>query len=198
MGNIEIFRREYWSKSQAFLLPLTGISRTQKYPVETYLFWDDYSIEDYNLMVKFTYDNYDEFIEYCRKVVFPVWDKRGYVVESYDFGKETVFILDVSEWAWDVQQFLLGKYSKLSKEAKDIIQEYHIFYTKGQPQIEIEVAATLDPTRKYEILDGMNSIEYVSEYYGLPLPELQKLGEIGSIYDKEKESLTYVSAKVAE
>jgi hypothetical protein len=198
MGNIDILKTEYWSKSQAFLLPLTGISRTQKYPVETFLFWDDYSIENYNLMVKFTYDDYDKFVDYCRKVIFPTWDKNGYTVESYDFGKETVFVLDISEWALDVQMFLAGKYSKLGKDAKEIIQEYHVFFSKGKPQIEIEIAATLDPYRKHEILDGMNSIEYVSDYYGLPLPELQKLGEIGSIYNKEKETLSYISAKVAE
>ena len=57
MGNIEIFRSQYWSKSEAFLLPLTGISRILKYPFETFLFWDDYSIENYNLMVTFTYDD---------------------------------------------------------------------------------------------------------------------------------------------
>jgi hypothetical protein len=197
MGNIEIFKPEYWSKSLAFLLPLTGLSRTHKYPIETFLFWDDYSIENYNLMVKFTYDNYDDFVDYCRKIVFPIWDKRGYVVESYDFGKETVFVLDISEWALDVQMFLAGKYSKFSREAKETIQEYHIFYTKGTPQIEIEIAATLEPTKTHDILEGMNSIEYVSEYYGLPLPELQKLGEIGSIYDKEKETLSYLSVNVA-
>ena len=94
--------------------------------------------------------------------------------------------------------FLAGKYSKMSKDAKGIIEDYHIFYSKGKPQIEIEISATLDPTRKHEILDGMNSIEYVSEYYGLPLPELQKLGEIGGIYNKEKETLTYLSVKVTD
>ena len=196
MGNVEILKAEYWSKSQAFLLPLTGITKAQKYPIETFLFWDEYSIEDYNLIVKFTYDNYDEFVEYCRKIIFPTWDKNGYVIESYDFGKETVFVLDISEWAWDIQQFLLGKYSKLSKEAKEIIQEYHIFYNHGVAQIEIEIAATLDPLKKHDLLGGLNSIEYVSEHYGLPLPDLQKLGEIGGIYNKEKETLSYISASL--
>lgn len=195
MGDVEILKSEYWSKSEAFLLPLTGISRTSKYPVETFLFWDEYSIENYNLMVKYTYDSYEDFIGYCRKVIFPVWDKNGYVIESYDFGKETVFVLDISEWAWDIQQFLLGKYSKFSKDAKDTIQDYHVFFTKGKAQIDIEIAATLDPVKKHDLLGGLNSIEYVSEYYGLPLPELQKLGEIGGIYDKKKESLAYLSSE---
>lgn len=198
MGDIDILRPEYWSKSKAFLLPLTGLGRVQKYEVETFLFWDDYSIENYNLIVKFSYDDYDKFVDYCRKTIFPVWDKNGYLVESYDFGKETVFVLDISEWALDIQMFLAGKYSKMSREGKDIIQDYHVFYTKGKPQIEIEISATLDPMRRHDILGKMNAIEYVAEHYGLPLPELQKLGEIGGIYDKESETLSYISAKMAD
>jgi len=198
MVDIELFKKEYWSKSEAFLLPLTGIGSSHKFPVETYLFWDDYSIENFNLMVKFSYKDYDEFVSYCQKIIFPVWDKGGYVVESYDFGKETVFILDISEWALDVQMFLAGKYSKFSREAKSMIQDYHIYYTKGKPQIDIEIAGILDPMRRHAVLEDMNCIEYVSEYYGLPLPELQKLGEIGSIYNKEKETLSYISAKLAD
>lgn len=197
MGEVEIFKSEYWSKSKAFLLPLTGISNSNRYTVETYLFWDDYSIENYNLIVKFSHENYDEFIEYCRKYIFPIWDKSGYIVESYDFGKETVFVLDISEWALDIQMFLAGKYSKMSVDAKKAIKNYHIFYDRGEPQIEIEIAAILDPYKKYDILGDMNSIEYVADHYGLPLPELQKIGEVGSIYNKEKETLSYISAKVS-
>lgn len=201
MANIEILkdnRQGYWSKSKAFLLPLTGISKTHKYDVETFLFWDNYSIENYNLIVKFTYDDYKQFIDYCTKVIFPIWDKRGYITESFDFGKETVFILDISEWALDIEMFLAGKYSKLSNEAKDAIQDYHITYEKGKPQIEIGIAAILDPFQEYDILDGMNTIEYISEQYGLPLTELQKIGEIGDIYDKVNETLSYVSVNMSE
>lgn len=197
MDNVEILKSGYWSKSKAFLLPLTGISSTSKYDIETYLFWDDYSIEDYNLIVKFTYDNYDQFVEYCRKTIFPIWDKHGYLIESYDFGKETVFVLDISEWALDIQMFLAGKYSKMSSDAKQMIKNYHIFYDRGEAQIEIEIIGTLEPFKKHEILGNMNSIEYVAEYYGLPLPELQKLGEIGGIYNKKSETLSYISAKMA-
>ena len=44
----------------------------------------------------------------------------------------------------------------------------------------------------------MNAIEYASDYYGLPLPELQKVGEIGGFYDKKNETLSYLSAKVTD
>lgn len=185
---IELLKSEYWSKSEAFLLPLTGLTRTQKYKLESYLFWENYSIEDYYLIIKFTYDNYDEFVEYCRRMVFPALDRSGYLVESYDFKNETVFVLNMSEWAKDIEMFLIGKYSKMSRDAKDTIIEYHTFYDKGN-KIIIEIQAAIEPNIKYDVLEKMTPIEYVAENYGLPYEELKKGGEIGGIYNKEKETL---------
>lgn len=185
---IELLKSEYWSKSEAFLLPLTGLTRTQKYKLESYLFWENYSIEDYYLTIKFTYDNYDEFVDYCKRMVFPALDRSGYLVESYDFGNETVFVLNISEWAKDIEMFLIGKYSKMSRDAKDAIVEYHTFYDKGS-KIMIEIQAAIEPNIKYDVLEKMTPIEYVAENYGLPYEELKKGGEVGGIYNKEKETL---------
>lgn len=186
---IEILKDKYWSKSEAFLLPLTGLSRTHKYQFKTYLFWNDFSIEDYYLILKFTWDNYEEFMYYCRRVIFPILDKKGYLHGSYDFDKETVFVLDISEWAWDVEMFLKGKYSKMGKEAKAAITEYHTFFDKI-PKILIEISASLEPTTQYDLLGGVTPIEYVAENYGLNLEALKQVGEIGGIYHKDQETLT--------
>lgn len=185
---IELLKTEYWSKSEAFLLPLTGLARTQKYKIETYLFWENYSIEDYYLVVKFTYENYNEFVDYCRRIVFPALDKNGYLVESYDFVNETVLVLNISEWAKDIEMFLVGKYSKMSRDAKDTIVEYHTFYDKGN-KIMIEIQAAIEPNVKYDVLEKKTPIEYVAENYGLSYDELKKGGEVGGIYNKEKETL---------
>lgn len=185
---VELFKKEYWSKSQAFLLPLTGLSKTQTYKVESYLFWENYSIEDYFLIVKFTYDKYDEFLEYCKRKIFPDF-KSGYVIETYDFDNQTVMILDISEWAFDIDLFLRGRYSKMSREAKDIISEYHIYYDKGN-RISLDIKGTLEPNEQQDILGKLTPIEYASQEYGFSLQELKKVGEIGGIYNKEKETLT--------
>ncbi len=182
----ELFGEEYWSKSQAFLLPLTGMSKTLTYKLESYLFWDTYSIEDYYLTVKFTYDNYDEFLEYCKRKIFP---KLGCLVETYDFDNQTVMILDISEWALDVELFLKGKYSKMSLEAKEMIEDYHTYYDRGN-RIKLNIKAALYPNEKQSVLGNMSAIEYAADNYGLPLQELRKLGELGSIFDREKETLT--------
>lgn len=192
---IEVLKKEYWSKSEAFLLPLTGLTKTQKYEMKTFLFWNDYTIENYNLIVKFKYDDYEEFLKYCRRVVFSILDTNNYLIETYDFGNETIMVLDISEWALDIEMFLRGKYSKMSGDAKDIITEFHTFYEKGA-KILIEISASLDPNVRYPVLGGQTAIEYVAENYGLPLDELKKVGELGGIYDKEKESLTGLKDKV--
>lgn len=185
---IEVLSKEYWSKSEAFLLPLTGLQRSHKYSIKTYLFWEKYSIEDYHIIVEFTYNNYDEFVGYCQKVIFPILDKSGYCIESHDFEGKSIFVLDIAEWASDIEMFLKGKYSRISDNAKEKIREYHTFYDKGA-KLLIEIAAALEPNYKFPILDGKTAIEYVAENYNLNIQDLQKIGELGSIYNKEKETL---------
>jgi len=193
---VEVLKKEYWSKSEAFLLPLTGLSKSQKYNLRTYLFWNEYSIEDFYLILKFDWNNYEEFEQYCRRIVFPTLDAYGYVIEAHDFKNETVMILNLDTWAFDIELFLKGKYSKMSRDAKDTITEFHTFYDNGA-KILIEISASLEPNAKYPVLGGMTAIDYVAENYGLPLAELKKGGELGGIYDREKETLTIKNEEVA-
>jgi hypothetical protein len=192
---VEVLKKEYWSKSEAFLLPLTGLTKSQKYGLKTYLFWNDLSIEDYYLILRFSWTNYEDFVAYCRRVIFPVLDRNGYLVESHDFEGDTVLVLNISEWALDIEMFLKGKYSKMSRDAKDTITEFHTFYDKG-PKIMIEISASLEPNAKYPVLESSTAIEYVAYNYGLDLAELKKIGELGGIYDKDKETLSGLRERV--
>lgn len=185
---IEVLKKNYWGKSQAFLLPLTGLSKTLLYPVDSYLFWDEYSIENYQLILRWKWNDYNEFLTYCRKHIFPILDKKGCLTEVFDGEKETVFIVDISEWALDVEMFLKGKYSKMSGDAKDIIEEYHHYYDKGK-KVPPEISAAIDPHFKFKAYGGMSAIEYVAENYGLDLEELTKIGELADQYDKKAETL---------
>ena len=179
---------EYWSKSEIFLLPLTGLPKSQKYPIKTYLFWRDYSIESYHLILKFSYEKYEDFLAYCNRIVFPILDKNLYLIESYDFDKETIFVLDLSEWALDIEMFLKGSYSKFSRQAKESIVEHHTYFDRGA-KIPIEISAIIEPNVKYRLLGDMTAIEYVSYHYNIPLEIMNEVGELGSIYEKEKETL---------
>lgn len=190
MNEVEVLKTQYWSKSEAFLLPLTGLPSSQRYKVESFLFWEDYSIENYQLIVKYIYGHkYKEFVKHCKDSIFPILDKKGYLTESFDYEGETVFILDISEWALDIQMFLAGRYSKFSKEAKGIIDKYHSFYKGGIMKSDIKISIALAPYEEYPLLGNRTAIEYVAEHYGIDIGSLKKLSELGSIYDTEAETL---------
>lgn len=187
----DIIKSTYWSKSEAFLIPLTGLTKGQKYEMKSYLFWDNYTINNNHLILVFNYMNYDDFLLYCKKIIFPTLDKGGYIIESHDFEGKTLFILDISEWSLDIEMFLSGKYSKFSSEAKKKIKAFHTFYNNG-PQQETYIKAALEPNIKMSVLGNKTPIEYVcqDDTYGFDLTEMQKIGELASIYNEKEETLT--------
>lgn len=192
---IQILKEKYFSKADAFILPLTGLGSTKIFKMKSYLFWEDYSIEDYSLILTYRYDDKNEFIKYFRTVICPILDKGGYLVESYDYEGMTVLVLDLSEWTFSIEMFLKGKYSKMSKAAKDKIEVFHTYYVKDEKKTAIHIYAALYPKEKVDpekgdILGKLTPIEYVAKNYGLPLPELQTLGELCTIYNITAETLT--------
>lgn len=183
---MEIFKTEYWSTSDTLLLPLTGLGKTDKFELKSYLFWRDYSIFDYNLIISVYRDDYSQIEAFCQNYIFPILDKKIYLLESYDIGERTIFVLDMSEWAMDIEMFLVGKYSKFSTEAKQLIKDYHgekVVYTNNIPYF---IYAMLYPTDTIKILDNKSAIQYINDNYGI---DLTKLGEIGNKYDKIAETL---------
>lgn len=187
---IQVLKTEYFSKADAFILPLTGLSKDESFECRSYLFWREYSIENYQLILSFTYTDQLGFMEYCRTRMFPILDRKGYLMENYDIGDRSVFILDMSEWALDIEQFLSGKYSKFSKEAKYSIEKFHTF---NKNQIPISIYAVLYPNTRMTLLreEGIDHtpIEYASKHYGLDLDDMRKIGEIGSKYNPLDETL---------
>lgn len=181
----------YWSKSEAFLLPLTGLSKSQKYTMNSFLFWDDYSIENYNLIIRFIHDDYDEFINYFNKLIAPTLDKNGYAIEMHDFHGESILILDMSQWAIDINLFLEGKYSKISIAARKIIMEYHSYWRDGSKKVPLHISSALTPYRKMDFLDGLSPVEYIcrKDTYGFDRDIIDQIGEIANLYDRSNETL---------
>ena len=177
-----------WNKGDAFLLPLTELPRNDVMEMKSYLFWNDYSIENYQLVVTFSNDNEPALRDYCKSVVFPILDKNGYLIESHDVDGRWVFILDMSEWAKDIEHFLEGKYSKFSKSAQMLIERYHRIEGTAR-SIPVHIYAVLYPNKPLALLDNLTAIEYISENYNFDLDDLKELGEVGSLYDKLPESL---------
>lgn len=188
MGEIiEILKREYWSKSDAFIVPLTGLVKNLKYVSSSYMFWDEYSIENYQLTMKFFHKNSEIFNRYCKDYLFPVLTKENYLIETFDCIDGDIFILDMSEWGEDIDMLLAAKYSKMSNEAKLIIKRYHKLKNGDIP---IQYYAVLHPFNEVDPLLGkMSSIDYVAKNYEFDAGELRKIGELGTRYEKDKETL---------
>lgn len=180
----EVLKKMDWSKT--FLVPLTGLKAQEDYEMKSYLYWRDYSIHDYKLILSYSYDDIEEFTKWCHINVFPILDKKGYLLENYDVEGRSIFILDMSEWAMDIQMFILGKYSKFSKEAKTLIRKYHL---DKNGIIDASIYGVIFPYEHLKILEGKTFLEYISSHYGLDQEEVFKVGEGGSIYDKMSETL---------
>lgn len=178
--------KEYWSKADAFLLPLTGLPRTNVFGMRSYLFWNEYNIHDYKLIISYDCEDYESLIIYLRREVFPILDKKGYLLENYDIQGRSIFVLDMSEWAMDIQMFLAGKYSKFSKEAKTLVEDFHTF---NENEIPVHIYAVIYPTLEMTLLNDKNAIDYIVEMYKLDINEIKKIGEIGTIYDVFSETL---------
>lgn len=183
---IEVLKKEYWSKSDSFILPLTGLIKDMKYIAKSYLFWENYSIEDYYLVVKFFYKNAALFQSYCKDYLFPILDDSSYVTETFDCEDGSIFVLNMSDWSEDIDMILAGKYSKLSDNAKTIIKRYH---RMKNGDIPVHIYAVLYPTKKIPFLGDVTPIAYVSEKYGIDISDLKRIGELGTLYDKGKETL---------
>ncbi len=182
---INVLKKLNWS--DAFLLPLTGLRKDDKFDMRSHLFWNEYNINDYKLILTFSCDDYHGMLDYCKNNVFPILDKKGYLSESYDIDGKCIFVLDMSEWAKDIEMFILGRYSKFSKVAKNIIEKFH---TKRNGDIPISIKAPLYPNMEMLILGNRTPIEYVAAEYELNLSEMKRLGEIGSIYNAVNETLS--------
>lgn len=181
---IQLLEKKEWCDD--FLLPLTGLSKSQKFETKSYLFWNDINIYDYKLILTLSAKNYPEMLMYCKNYVFPVLDKKGYLLENYDIDEKSIFVLDLSEWAMDIHMFIEGKYSKFSKEAKKIIEDYHTF---DDNKISIQLQSVLYPNKPAALLDKMTPIEYVAKHYELDLEDMQKIGEIGSTFSRDRTTL---------
>lgn len=201
-----LLRSRYWSHAQDLLLPITGI-RDTSYALKSFLYWEDYSVEECQLILCFEYEHYEPFLMHFQTKVLPEIDRRSYVTESFDFPGKTVVIVDISDWAKDIALFMEGKYSKFSATVKDMIRDFHtekipILDAEGKPDfklaIPIDILAIIHPDEhRYEFQDLLRDgahvltpIEYMAKHYDFPLKALREGGELGSVFDKEKETLT--------
>ena len=172
--------RKYFQKSKIFLYPLLDIRRgTSVVPEETYVAWDDkYTPEDMKLICVYNHRIDKEYLEFEQKVLM----KHNRLFEYIRGDKEkSIFVFDFSDKRDDWHQFLKGRYSKLSKESRDKVINFFEKYSGNYIYIYSYLNPELWFDRYAELLDIDKS-------------ELEKVGELCSKPDFDKEKLVFIVA----
>ena len=174
---IENVYSKYFQKSKAFLFPLLELPKfALTYQIQTYLVINNtINLEDINIICKIKHDNLQEFYVYEKKYI----DKSKYLIDKFENKElnETVYIFSLENYKQDYNNFLNGKYSKFSKEAKNIIKKYYV----------------LNKNEFDHIHSYLNPSEFINLYKDLLNIDIEVLKEVGELcdkYDLEKETLT--------
>lgn len=180
MKDVDLITREYRSKSDLFLLPLTGLPKNSD--IKSYMFWEDYSIDNFQLIL--------EIKNMLNKIpdIIQILDKNAPIIECYEDNKVMYFVVDLSEWALDIELILAGKYSKMSKAAKKTCENFHSLH--GRNPIRASIYGIMYPNTELEVLGNKTPLEYLVTHYKIDEETVMKIGEIGSLYDKMAETLS--------
>lgn len=119
----DIYRKPF-QKSKIFLYPNLDIKRgSSTTPIETYVAWKDKFIpDDHRLIAMYHLRNDAEFVAFEERML--VGNK--YYEEYIDIGNDkALYIFNFEELAHDFDNFILGKYSRLSLTVKNNIKRFY-------------------------------------------------------------------------
>jgi hypothetical protein len=180
MAEFKYVYDKYFQKSLNYLFPLIGLNKEELFkPAGTYLWWNGTESID-NTQLIAVYEERDELVydPFEAKVLF----KNPYIQNCYTVEDGKAYIFDLSSHGETVKKFLEGKYSKFSEGVKKKILTYH--------------GASLDKiARPGRYLHMSLYPELYWEQVGKELdydPEILKkeVKELGSLFDREKETLS--------
>jgi hypothetical protein len=146
-----LLQRQYVQKSRIFLLPLTGVKKDSMFkPINTYVCSPDLVAEsypygigtkDYVLIMNYPKEYRDQADKLSRVIAKKIkytqevdnsWERfeLKYILSNplhlhtHETEDEFIYTFDLSDWKFDWDNFLLGRYSLLSQSAKDRIIKY--------------------------------------------------------------------------
>ena len=123
-------QKEYFQKSKTFLYPLLGIKRGSKYkPDNTYVAWQDrYKFYDNVIVCVYNLVNSKEFRRFEQETLFcNLYFKDFYYLPN----NKVAYVFTLEDYTSDYQTFLEGRYSKLSNDTKELIQNFFLLSTKS-------------------------------------------------------------------
>lgn len=164
---------KYFQKSKIFLYPLLGIVKGSLYtPINTYLCWEGvYNINDSKFICVYENVRAAEFTNFQNRIL----KKSSKYHSHFVVENKVVYVFNFLNNE-NYNNIIAGKYSRLSKEAKDVIMAY--FKTDN---IRKYIDSFLYPEQYHK--------EYAS-YLDVELSIIQSIHETCSIPDIKKETLT--------
>jgi hypothetical protein len=166
--------KKYFQKSKTFLFPAVGLKR-QGYtqPEDIYLMWkDQYTIEDKRLIAVYKKAETTGY----KKLESKIQDSIFYESTEYTPDGLAIYIFNLSKLTKDWNNFVQGKYSKLSTGLKRTIKEYFN-----------------ESSKEYKFIDSYLYPElYFTDYSELLNVDINLLEEVGELcdkYDHDKETL---------
>lgn len=166
---------QYFQKSKVFLYPLLGIKKGMSYvPRETYIAWEDmYSFEDNVFLCIYQTPMTERFERFINKHIV-----SNKLFENYIKLEESkhLFIFNLEAYKFDFDNFIKGKYSKISFDSKIKILDYFSSNDKAENYIH----SFLSPKDYHE--------EY-AEYLGVEVESLKEVYELCTPPDLKKETL---------
>ncbi len=178
---IQSIYNRYFQKSKVFLYPLLGLKRGNSViPSETYLAWDPYYIpEDMKLVCLYHPNKSNEYENYEKKYLI----KHTRLCDIKDIDKHAkLFIFDFSDLKDDWENFMNGKYSKISEKTKSKVLG---FFEKGSPN-QIYMKSYLHPEKYFN--DYAECLDVDTDF-------LESVGELCAKPDLEKETLIMKEVK---
>ena len=166
---------QYFQKSKVFLYPLLDIKKGATYvPRQTYIAWEDmYSIEDTMFLCVYQTPMNERFQRFIDRFIFSheLFDKY---IQLED--KKHLFIFNLKSRKFDFDNFIEGKYSKISLDSKIKILDFF----GSNDKVEDYIHSFLSPKDHHE--------EY-AEYLGVDIESIKEVYELCTPPDIEKETL---------
>lgn len=199
-----LLEKTYIQKSRLFLLPLTGLKRHAHFrETDTYIsapeliatqypegitFDDKILIVVYSKLYKIKHDNIFNQINSNFKNIDAGdetgWDiyensvvSNRYIIAFHETQDEFIYTFDLSDWTKDWHLFLKGRYSQMSKKAKDLVKNYR--WNSLKPIEQRKLYCYLYPSETFPD-EKKTCFEKFSEDLGYPVAELEKVKELCS------------------
>jgi hypothetical protein len=171
----------YFQKSFWMLYPLLNIPKTVGYkPLNTYIkdVYLNISEHDYKLLLCYKHYRDEETFKSFESIYLlnNIFYKNSYQTNDYN-----IYIFDISYYKDDYDLFLQGKYSKLSKKVKEIINSYFSKSSSTKILYHPKINAYLYPNK--------NVYKQIAEEIGETYETISSIKEVLNKPNLEKETL---------